>query len=265
MGQPNPQVLAQWIENESTNLEFVSVRTLLEPILRRRNGNASDEEIAEWSEQLETATVAALELRAAEYRAEGVRASYEVSVEGPDAYFKAVATPESDLLIALRSMSPRGFEHFCKEVVIRLNGTSVVEGGTQDGGVDFYGFGLPAGGDCGPAPLTSQIVVIGQAKRYNSNNLVSETQIREFIGGALCRAHDLRLRYADRFGILTPVLLAFWSTGDFHFGAKKYARQMGVWYLNGKGFSQLAMRAGLGVNDVPRIDENATRRAVTMP
>ena len=47
---------------------------------------------------------------------------------------------------------------------------------------------------------------------------------------------------------LTPVIYAYWTTSDFHHEARKYAKAMGKWYLNGVGVTQLALRAGVNVD-----------------
>jgi hypothetical protein len=47
---------------------------------------------------------------------------------------------------------------------------------------------------------------------------------------------------------LTPVIYAYWTTSDFHHEARKYAKAMGMWYLNGVGVTQLALRAGVNVD-----------------
>lgn len=41
---------------------------------------------------------------------------------------------------------------------------------------------------------------------------------------------------------------AFWTTSDFQPSAKKYARGVGLWYLNGLGIAQLAIRLQVPAN-----------------
>jgi hypothetical protein len=59
--------------------------------------------------------------------------------------------------------------------------------------------------------------------------------------------------------LLTPVLLAFWTTGDFSPSAKKYARDLGLWYLNGIGLAQLATRLGLVMADLERAEAESEK------
>jgi hypothetical protein len=39
-----------------------------------------------------------------------------------------------------------------------------------------------------------------------------------------------------------------WTTSDFNRNAKEYARDMGMWYLNGLGLAQLAFKTGMEIN-----------------
>jgi hypothetical protein len=56
-------------------------------------------------------------------------------------------------------------------------------------------------------------------------------QLETICGASLLKRHELA---ADgRIGPLTPVLYAFWTTSDFDPNAKKFARQMGLWYMDG--------------------------------
>jgi hypothetical protein len=59
--------------------------------------------------------------------------------------------------------------------------------------------------------------------------------------------------------LFTPLLLAFWTTGDFTPPAKKYARHLGIWYLNGVGLAQLATRVGLKPKDVTIAETEAQK------
>ena len=52
MGKFNPDVIAQWIEQDCGQPHFQAVRDLLASTLRGRISKYSDEEIAEFAEQL---------------------------------------------------------------------------------------------------------------------------------------------------------------------------------------------------------------------
>lgn len=83
---------------------------------------------------------------------------------------------------------------------------------------------------------------------------LSETDLRTFIGGAVAQADALRKQHYDRFGLFTPVSLAFWATCGFNSSARRYAQTMGLWYLNGVSLAQLALRLGLTEADVAQCD-----------
>jgi hypothetical protein len=259
----NPDVLALWIEQDCTQANFQAVRNLLAWSLRSRIQKYSDEKIAELAEELTPAISSALEKRKTDYAQEGVVPPFEVSIDDGDYYYKALPRPEMSLLNRLRTCSPAGFEIFCKFILARLKAEAVVEGGPHDGGIDFYAIGLSPGPLIEPAPPASKTVVIGQSKRYSATNDVGEVELRSFIGGTIKKADELRRKYPDRFGLLTPVMLAFWTTGDFTPPARKYARDLGVWYLNGVGFSQLAIRIGLSTVDIEAADAEALQMEIS--
>lgn len=259
MGKFNPEALALWIEQDCSQQNFQSVRKLLALSLRLRIPQYSDEKVAELAEELTASVGIALEKRKLDYGLEGVLSPFEVSVDSGDYYYKALPRPEMALLHRLRNCEPAGFEVFCKNILSRLKAEAVVDGGPHDGGVDFFAIGLSPGPTLDPVPPAAKAVVIGQSKRYAADNDVAEVELRSFIGGSLKKADELRRKYPDRFGILTPVLFAFWTTGDFTPSARKYGRDLGIWYLNGVGLSQLAVRIGLAVADIDAADAEAAK------
>jgi restriction endonuclease Mrr len=126
-----------------------------------------------------------------------------------------------------------------------MGGISAVTGRAGDGGGDFVARNLSFSADAGPAPAGARVLVVGQAKLYARDNLISENELRCFIGGALRRAADPGDSLTYRRAHLAPLVYAFWTTSDFHPSAKSYARAMGLWYLNGIGLAQLAIRLGV--------------------
>jgi hypothetical protein len=242
-------------------LIFRPVREILAECLRTRLPQFSNEDIAELAENLDTPVTNSLEARASEYKRDGVVPPFEVSADEGKAYFKAIARPEQPLLANLRSMTPVAFEVFCKYILVRMGADGFADGSPYDGGVDFYAVGLSLGEKTEPSPPTARIFVIGQSKRYALGNDISEVHVRGFVGGAIRKADKFRARYPDRFGLLTPVLLAFWTTSDFTPSAKTFAKEIGIWYLNGIGLAQLAMRLGLGAIDLSQAEAEARLRA----
>lgn len=86
-----------------------------------------------------------------------------------------------DLLSTLRSLSPRGFEKVCREL-LRESGFENVEitGGSADGGIDGYG-------TLEINPFVS-FRVLFQCKRYAEGNLVSRAQVGDFRNSMIGRA-----------------------------------------------------------------------------
>ena len=190
----------------------------------------------------------------AEEQSEGISPRFEVAIEGEsrvtgtEAYFRVLETPEKPLLTKLRAMDPGGFEDFCANILSNLGAKATRVGGSNDNGVDFIALSLQLGEKVKFAPRVSKALVIGQAKRYKEGSNITPTMLREFVGGAILRANELRESNRFDAGVLTPVIYAYWTTSDFHYEARKYARAMGMWYLNGLGLTQLAMRAGLKID-----------------
>lgn len=67
--------------------------------------------------------------------------------------------------------------------------------------------------------------------------------LREFVGASTLKRHLLRLE--KRLSALTPVLLAFWTTSDFDPNARLYARNTGIWLMDGETISTYVRRRGL--------------------
>lgn len=86
-----------------------------------------------------------------------------------------------DLLSTLRTLSPRGFEKVCREL-LRESGFENVEvtGGSADGGIDGYG-------TLEINPFVS-FRVLFQCKRYAKGNLVSRAQVGDFRNTMIGRA-----------------------------------------------------------------------------
>lgn len=260
MGKLQPRTIATWVKSYSAGHTFRPLRQVIESTLRSRGFQYSEEQLSELSEESAPHVALELQLLLDEVMSDGEEPTFEISSDANDSFFRQIESPYIPLLRELRTMTPDGFECFCSLIVNRLYGTAVVDGGPYDGGIDFYAHGVPMGPDNGPAPLTSRVFLLGQSKRYADNNLVTENDLRSFVGGALRRAHQLRQTHGDRFGLLTPLALAYWITSDFHPSAKVYARELGIWYLNGIGLAQLALRVKLGILDLEKCEAEAKLR-----
>ena len=71
------------------------------------------------------------------------------------------------------------------------------------------------------------------------------TDIRDFIGSSIIRFDEIRKEFPQNVGLLTPISLAFWTTGSFHTNARDLCRETGIWYMNGWALSQIAKEFSL--------------------
>jgi restriction endonuclease Mrr len=247
MADPSPDTIAYWLSREVSNLSFRTLLDVTLDVLAVHLTSRSQEERAEFAEKLTPRIIESLERIASESREDGIEPTFELSSEANTAYFRAIESSASQLLSRLLQRSPAEFETFCTEALRRLGGVCTVTGRSGDGGVDFVARDLIVSAGQGPAPIGARVLVLGQAKRYNRDNLVAEGELRSFVGGAIQKASDHGDSVTFRRAILAPVIFAFWTTSDFHPSAKRYARSVGLWYLNGIALAQLAIRLGLTV------------------
>lgn len=247
MGEVSANTVAQWVVSDAKNTEFRPLLDVLSDALSARLPGKSLEDRAELAEDLLQRVVTSLETVVAELREDGVEPAFELSADEKTNYFKALETAAVRFVDGLLRLSPKEFEGFCASVLERMGGTSFVTGQPGDGGVDFVGRDVRFYGDAGPSPVGARVLVVGQAKRYAKGSLIPENELRTFIGGAIRKVSD---PHSDTFksGVLAPVVFAFWTTADFHPSAKRYAKAVGLWYLNGLALAQLAIRVGIKVD-----------------
>ncbi|MEO5359894.1 MAG: restriction endonuclease [Nitrospirota bacterium] len=240
---PQPYVIAREIYNKATNITPEPIREIgIQIIGEQFRQNKSEEEITDEEEAKHTDIIKELENIIANSKEDGLEPRIEIDGE----YIHVSERPEIHMIVdKLRKLEPTEFEKYCLKLLIKLGAGDGTHTGNEknDGGIDFIAYKLPIGGKdiIIPAHINSQTVVIGQAKRY-TGNLITETDLREFIGGAMIQVFETR----KRFGILTPIVYAYWTTSDFNPSARKFAKEMGLWYLNGLGLAQLSQRVGIG-------------------
>lgn len=245
MGELKAGIIAEWISQDAANRDFRPLSEVITTVLTPKLRTWSPETISDIADKLHSHVTAELLLIAEDSRSNGMAPQFVIVTEGKTSHYKALDTPERQLLDSLKARSPKEFENFCGTVLDGLGANGKVVGQVHDGGIDFLGYGLPLGGDKGPAPGNSRALVLGQAKRYTTNRLISEIDLREFVGGAVQKAAELRRTKPDSVGTLSPIVFAYWTTSDFNKTARAFARDMGLWYLNGIGLAQLAGRAGI--------------------
>jgi restriction endonuclease Mrr len=246
MTDPKPYYVARWISVELRDAAFRPLRSVIEEVIARRLVACSVEEIAERSEALADSVFVQLGIVAEQDADRGVERTFELDGDSGDAYIRAANTEAAQILERLRALTPRGFEQFCARLLTTLGGKGETVGRVRDGGVDFLALEFPCGRSDGPAFRRASSVVVGQAKRYQEDNLVSELEVREFLGGALVRADDIRRD--NGLGLMSPVVFAFWTTSELNANAVTFARRSGIWYLGGLALAQLASRSGLTID-----------------
>jgi restriction endonuclease Mrr len=236
-----PQYIANSIIENGLNLEFKKLEVVVSTFMIEKFTNHSEESILEYAESY--TKVIATELFEKENAAseDGVKLNFDIKEEDDGFYIKFIERPEIELLKKLQADTSSNFEKFCSDVLTRLGGNSSTIGGKDDGGIDFIGTDLLLNNLASKSTLGSRIVVIGQAKRYKDGNHVTEKEMREFIGCSIKRMEELKRTRSDSYGIFQPTVLAFWTTSDFHIEARKFAIEMGIWYLNGIALCQLAL------------------------
>jgi Restriction endonuclease len=229
MGVPSTQIMSVWIKDGANNTEWAPLEEVAFTVLRAKLTKHSDEEISELIEEKLSYIAEALRNDAAELHADGMPARFAIDEEASP-YFKAFPT-DTALLEKLRRIDPFKVEDLCAAILAKLGGVARATERTGDGGVDFVatdldimpsGFGIPA---------VCRATVIGQTKRYKETNVIKETSLREFVGAGVWKRH--RLRLDSGISPLAPVILAYWTTSNFEPNAKRYAREMGLWYMDG--------------------------------
>ena len=247
MAAITPETIALWLSRDASNSTFRPLIDVTVEVLGLRMPTKSLEDRAEIAESLLPRIISSLDRLSTESLEDGVEPTFKLSLDESTSYLKSVEGPASRFLQVLLGTDPEDFEGFCAKVLNSMGGLAAVTGRSGDGGVDFVARDLSFSADRGPAPAGARVLVIGQAKRYSRENLVSENDLRCFVGGALRRAADPGDVVTYRRAHLAPLVFAFWTTSDYHPSAKSYARAMGLWYLNGIGLAQLAIRLGVSL------------------
>ncbi len=246
MADPKPYVVARWISSETRDLDFIPLRDAVEAVIAKRLAEKSAEELAELSEGLVPAVFDELLIVAEQNAERGVEATFELAGErGGDAHIRAAHTEAALVLEKLLIVSPKAFEDFCAAVLSAIGGKGESVGKTGDGGVDFVALDVPFGTSPGTAFRGACSLVVGQAKRYKEDNLVTEGEVRDFLGGAVVRAAQIQRDH--QYGLMSPVVFAFWTTSELNAKAMGFAKRAGVWYLGGLALAQLAFRLGIPV------------------
>ena len=233
MTTPPTQVMCEWMLSDMSQREWVQLPVALEKMLRKRLPNYNDTQIFDVIDQHSAFIIQLIRDRIEGVYHDGTSFTHEIDSEDPP-YIRFSGEDVSSLLKKLKNIDPFDFEIVCSKLLESFGCTSEVTQRTNDGGIDFIAHGLDILPDAIGCPTHCKASVIGQAKRYG-NKLIAEKSLREFVGASLLQRHVLR--QGHKLTPLSPVLLAFWTTSEFDPNAWKYARNSGVWLLNGPTIS----------------------------
>lgn len=242
MGKPSSQDIAQWVECNIENEDWLSLYEVCMDCLRRVLPEVPTLTASDWVEEELAYVAELLRNRDATIKEDGGSSTFEIDVNDPP-YLKRKNAEFASILVSLRGMDPFKFEDVCSAILAALGGRAATTQKSYDGGVDFYAFGMDRFASGMPIPQVAALTVIGQAKRYKDNNFVSETEIRKFIGGAVDIANSFRIE--SKLTSLGPVLFAFWTTSSFHENARAYCKRTGIWYMEGLSVAEYVKKLGL--------------------
>jgi hypothetical protein len=248
MAELSPDTLALWVAQDAATLSFRPLLDVAAEVLLVRMPGRSSEECADIAERLLIRMSESLKRIALDSIEDGVEPGFELSTDESALYFKSLETTAFSFRDQLLALSPSLFEDFCARLLRTLGGDSRVIGKSGDGGIDFVARDISVIGQPGPSSIGARTLIVGQAKRYSRENQITETDLRGFVGAAIKRCSDPGDVATYRRAILAPLSLAFWTTSDFQPSAKRYARAVGLWYLNGTGLAQLAIRLGVSAS-----------------
>ena len=245
MAKPTSQKIAGWVIESLINDNWNLLSEVCYSALSNQLSSYSEEDIFELIESELQYVADILRNNAAYSQENGEMSIYEIDQE-QSPYIRRIEEPYPELLIRLHTIASiktppnkqqensKNFELLCSKILMKLGCEDAQRiGGTDDSGVDFYGFSFLSRNDL-LMPVNAKTFVIGQAKLYQKSSIVSETEIRKFVGGALKKLNDFRK--SGNVSVLTPVVFAFWTSSDFDNPAKEYAKNMGIWFMNGRTF-----------------------------
>ncbi len=218
------------MKDEVDSTEWRSLTDVCVAALRNKWSGKSHSEILDYIENNIQYIAEHLRNDASNCLIDGTAAKFSIDDENPP-YVKAIGAATSGLLTKLRSISPYIVEAVCAKILTAFGANAQSTQRTSDGGVDFIAIGLNILPDTYPVPIGSKTTIIGQTKRYKEGNAVTEKHMREFVGAGLLRKHILQTD--KKIAALTPVIFAFWTTSDFEPNAKRYARDVGMWFMDG--------------------------------
>jgi hypothetical protein len=248
---PSPRQLAHWILKEKPNLgeynHYFNLRDRLFEVVSKRMPSWSPEKVADHQEQNIVKIIEALQEMITFQSEDGLVPEIELDEQQEFMKYSEDNLKAADYLSQLIRVDSTGkaFERFCTRILLNICERAEHCGGPNDHGIDFFGMNLR------PAMLVGisipvKNVVYGQAKRYDLDTPVGEPDIRNLLGSAINKHHEF-VR-AGTLGILTPIIMTFWTTSDFHQSARILCQTHGVWYVNGLSAARLGMALNIDLD-----------------
>lgn len=232
MAKPSSQTLAMWVRGALQTGEWQPLSELCVLVVKRRITRWSETEVYEFVEANLVYVAEHLRNDASYWKLDGTSPEYVID-DDPRPYIRGIDDGIRPLLMKLRCITPDDFEHVCSRMLKELGAEQARKTQqTNDGGIDFEALRLNIVPTSLSLPEGCKAAVIGQAKRYKEENNVKETMIREFVGAAMLRRHDIQKE--GKIQPFSPVLFAFWTTSSFTSTAKEYARSLGLWHMDGR-------------------------------
>ncbi|WP_435014099.1 restriction endonuclease [Xanthomonas arboricola] len=248
MSAPSSQVISFWVIDSLASTEWIRLDEACKRVISIRMKSATETYISDLVESNVAYVAEHLRDEVAGGKIDGVSMDFEIDEEEMP-YIRLSDVLIKPLLGKLRKINPFDFERVCARILAQLGAQADVTKRTNDDGVDFFAIDFDFVPDGINTPQACRAAVIGQAKRYKEGNLVRETDVRSFVGGAVKVKDDLALE--RKILPLSPVVFAFWTTSDFDPNAKQYARRLGIWYLSGRALAKyiIALKLELFVEE----------------
>lgn len=251
MSGPSAQTAAGWLK-ATLDLDWIRLSYALSRSLQSE-GQLPELEATDLAEALAGPVAEILRIELTQAASDGVSCSHDIDSDQRDPFVRRTRRRDDQLLDKLKRISPFEFEGVCKTILESLGATARRTQQSADGGVDFTATGLKLLASDFPWPQHCTANVIGQAKRYTAQ-LVYERDLRELVGASLL--YQIDMRRSENIPPLAPLLLALWTTSDFHVNAKKFAREVGVWLMDGETICAYLERLKMREHILSMSDDN---------
>lgn len=242
MGSVSSQWITALVVDAEFSIEWCPLKDVVTRQLSAAVKNWSAEYLTDIVEEHFPHVVEHLRNALVDFDSDGIPRPFELDQEDPP-YARQLGNLHPALLRKLRRIDPFKLEDVCSTILSKFGAESKTTQRTNDDGVDFYALNFDFVRDGFATPQSSRAAIIGQTKRYKETNLVTETEVRAFVGGAMKVKNDLVKN--GQILPLSPVAFAFWTTSDFDRNAKRYAKDMGLWFMSGRALAHYVFRLGM--------------------